>query len=148
MSRVAFDTNVHIYAEMEPTAAKGIRARQVVLRAARNGVICAQVLAESLRYVQRVDPARLGRALAFVDDYLKHFAAPPTTVDVPASSGEIVRAHGLLSFDAIIVVASAGAGATVLLSEDMQDGRAIGGLRILNPFAPENAAAVDALFPA
>ena len=37
------------------------------------------------------------------------------------------------------------AGVTVLLTEDLQDGREIDGLRIANPFNPENLAMVAEL---
>jgi predicted nucleic acid-binding protein len=36
-------------------------------------------------------------------------------------------------------------GVTVLLTEDMQDGRTIEGLRLINPFLAANNAAVEAL---
>jgi hypothetical protein len=39
------------------------------------------------------------------------------------------------------------AGLQYLLSEDMQDGRRFGGLTIVNPFRPENAALVDRILP-
>ena len=41
-------------------------------------------------------------------------------------------------FDALIVVITRRAGATILISEDMQDGLEIDGLRIVNPFAAAN----------
>lgn len=44
-----------------------------------------------------------------------------------------------LSFDANLLFYSAAreAGATVLLSEDLQDGRELGGVRIRNPFSQQ-----------
>jgi hypothetical protein len=35
----------------------------------------------------------------------------------------------------------------VLLTEDMQDGRIIEGLRLMSPFAATNSEAIDALLP-
>ena len=146
MTRVALDTNVIVYAELEPTTAKGQRAQDLLIKAARDGVMPLQVLSEFMRVIQRVDPARLGRAVSLMRTYHSAFAAPITTFDNMLTAGAIAQSDGLQSFDAIVVAASAGAGAKVLLSEDMQDGRIIGGLRILNPFNPANDAVIDALF--
>jgi predicted nucleic acid-binding protein len=45
----------------------------------------------------------------------------------------------------VVCAASAQAGAKVLLTEDMQDGRIINGLRLMNPFAAANAKPIDDL---
>jgi predicted nucleic acid-binding protein len=39
------------------------------------------------------------------------------------------------------------AGAKALLTEDLQDGRIIDGMHLLNPFASANAGTIDALLP-
>jgi hypothetical protein len=41
MSRVALDSNILIYAEIEPDSAKGTRSVDLILRTAREGVIRA-----------------------------------------------------------------------------------------------------------
>jgi len=48
-------------------------------------------------------------------------------------------------WDCVVCVASAQAGAKVLLTEDMQDGRTLAGLRLMNPFAAANDDAIEAL---
>ena len=146
MTRVAIDTNVLVYAEIEPQTQKGSAARNVILKTSRDGVLPMQVLGEFLRVVQRLDAALLDQARAQIESYLKFFTAPLTTADTLYDAVDLARAHGLQSWDAVIVAASAAAGAKVLLSEDMQDGRAIGGVRILNPFNPANDAVIAALF--
>lgn len=148
MNKVAFDTNVLVYAELEPETAHGVRARDLMLRSGPLGVMPVQVFGELLRVVQRLAPDRLREAARQVEQYAGFYASPLTTPDILKAAAEIVAAHRFQMFDAIIIAASAGAGASVLLSEDMQDGRSVAGLRILNPFAPANAAAIDALFPA
>ena len=45
----------------------------------------------------------------------------------------------------MIWTAAREAGATVFLSEDLQDGLAIEGMRVINPFNQTNSAAVAAL---
>jgi predicted nucleic acid-binding protein len=63
MTRVALDSNVLIYAELEPESEKGTRSAALILRAARDGVIPAQVLGEYLRFVQRRAPAAFEEAI-------------------------------------------------------------------------------------
>jgi predicted nucleic acid-binding protein len=46
-------------------------------------------------------------------------------------------------WDCVVCAASAQAGAKVLLTEDMQDGRIIDGLRLISPFAAANAEAIQ-----
>jgi predicted nucleic acid-binding protein len=41
VSRVALDSNILIYAEIEPDSAKGMRSVDLILRTARDGVIPA-----------------------------------------------------------------------------------------------------------
>ncbi len=59
----------------------------------------------------------------------------PLTGETHLQSIEIARAHGLAFYDALVVAATIQAGCAVLYSEDMQDGRVIGGVTIRNPFA-------------
>jgi len=46
----------------------------------------------------------------------------------------LARDHGLAFYDALIVAAALEAGCGTLYSEDMQHGRAVGGLTIVDPF--------------
>jgi predicted nucleic acid-binding protein len=44
---------------------------------------------------------------------------------------------GLAWWDALLVASALMAGCKLFISEDMQDGRVISGMRIANPFTPE-----------
>lgn len=145
MTRVALDTNILIYAELEPESDKGQRAAGLILRASSDGVIPVQALGEYLHFVRRRAPLALGEAMQQAAIYSATFLAPATTSDIMGAAAELARAHHMQLWDAVVCAASAAAGATVLLSEDMQDGRVLNGLRIVNPFAPANAAAIDTL---
>ncbi|MEA2876845.1 MAG: hypothetical protein QOF14_2041 [Hyphomicrobiales bacterium] len=146
MTRVALDSNILIYAELEPDSGKGKRAADLILRAARDGVIPVQVLGEFLRFVQRRVPAAFGEAIRQASIYQAAFLTPPSTDAVVNQAGEIAHAHGMQFWDSVVCVASAEAGAKVLLTEDMQDGRVLDGLRLINPFAAANAETIDALW--
>jgi len=51
-----------------------------------------------------------------------------------AAARALAEDHRLSFYDALIVASAIEAGCNVLYSEDMQHGRAIGGLTIANPF--------------
>lgn len=139
MTRVALDSNILIYAELEPDSEKGKRSADLILRAARNGVIPVQVLGEYLRFVQRRVPAAFAGAMRQASLYRAVFLMPPTTDTVIEGASDLAQAHRMQLWDCVVCVASIDAGAKVLLTEDMQDGRTIDGLRLINPFATANA---------
>jgi predicted nucleic acid-binding protein len=145
MTRVALDSNILIYAELEPESEKGKRAADVILGAARDGVISVQVLGEFLRFVQRRAPASFEDAVRQALLYQAVFLTPPTTDAIINRASELARAHRMQLWDCVVCAASSQAGANALLTEDMQDGRRIDGLRLINPFAAANAKAIDDL---
>jgi len=145
MTRVAIDSNILIYAELEPDSEKGIRSADLILRAARNGVISAQLLGEFPRFVQRRLPASFEDAIQQTLLYQAIFLTPSTTNAIINKASELARAHRMQLWDCVVCAASAQAGAKVLFTEDMQDGRIIDGLRLMNPFAAANAKPIDEL---
>lgn len=145
MTRVALDSNILVYAELEPETAKGRRAADVILRAASDGVIPVQVLGEFLRVVQRRVPAALAEAVKQTAIYQGAFLTPATTEDVLNMAARYAAVHQLQLWDGVVCAASAKAGASVLLTEDLQDGRSLDGLRLLNPFAGANQAEIETL---
>ena len=146
MIRIALDSNVLIYAELEPESDKGTHSVDLILRAAREGVIPAQVLGEYLRFVQRRVPARFADAIRQASIYQAAFLTPPTTDAIINTACDLARAHRMQLWDCVVCAASAQAGAKVLLTEDMQDGRVLDGLRLINPFDATNAQTIEALW--
>jgi predicted nucleic acid-binding protein len=145
MTRVALDSNILIYAELEPDSEKGMRSAELILLAARDGVIPVQVLGEYLRFVQRRVPAAFEDAIRQAAIFQAAFLTPPTTAVIVNTASELARAHRMQLWDGVVCAAAVEAGAKVLLTEDMQDGRTIDGLRLINPFAAANAEAVERL---
>ena len=74
------------------------------------------------------------------------FLTPPTTDAIINKACELARVHRMQLWDGVVCAASAQAGAKVLLTEDVQDGRIIDSLRLMNPFAAANAKSIDDLF--
>jgi predicted nucleic acid-binding protein len=56
------------------------------------------------------------------------------TLDLHAAARALAEDHRLSFYDALIVAAAIEAGCDILYSEDMQHGRTIGGLAVVNPF--------------
>ena len=146
MTRVALDSNILLYAELEPGSQKGKRAIDIIVRADRDGVIPAQCLGEFLRVVQRRRPDVFDAAIRQIQVYRAAFLTPATTDEVIEAAADLSSTHGLQVWDAVICAAAERSGAKALLTEDLQDGRLLQGMRVLNPFNGANDAAIDALF--
>lgn len=147
MPTVALDSNVLVYAEINKESEKGRRAVMLIKRSA-GGVIPAQALGELLRVTQRKAPTLFPSIVDALKAYRAAFRVPSTTDAVVAVAAEIAQERKLQFWDSVICVAAAQAGATVLFSEDMQDGADIRGLRIVNPFDAKNDAQIEKILSA
>lgn len=145
---VAIDSNVLIYAHLEAESDKGRRSI-AVLRAVgiHGGIIPVQVLGEFLWIIRRRRPDLMTVAIEAVDAMPPILAVPPSTREDIDKAARLAAHHRLQLWDALIRVVASRAGATHLLSEDMQDGAVIDNLRIINPFSPNNRAELDRLLP-
>jgi predicted nucleic acid-binding protein len=125
-----FDTNILVYAQQMD--GKGDRARALF---AGGGKLSVQVLNEFTavsRRKQRRDWREIDEAVA---DVLTIVDPPlPLTLDLHHSARSLAQDHQLSFYDALIVATAIEAGCDTLFSEDMQYGRSIGGLNIVNPF--------------
>jgi len=134
MVRASLDSNVLIYAELEPESERGAQAQRIIAAAAPGGILAAQALLEFLAVVRRRRPVSLPSAVAKVEAWSSVFEIAPTTVSVAKAASRLVREHDLQVWDAVIFCAGRAVGASLLLSEDMQDGLKLDGVRIANPF--------------
>jgi predicted nucleic acid-binding protein len=133
------DTNVVLYAYDRSEHEKSAIARETLSDLWRNrqGLVSTQVLQELYvnltRKVRVVVPRSKARAL--VARYGRWPVYAITTGDI-LEAADLETRHSLSFWDALIVVAAARSGAERLLSEDLQHGRTIAGVRIENPFRP------------
>jgi predicted nucleic acid-binding protein len=128
--RPFFDTNIVVYAFLD--VAKRDRALDLI---ASGGVISAQVLNEFTNVARRKrqrDWSEIERAISVIRARFPDIV--PLTADTHAAALDLARDHGLAFHDALIVAAAIEAGCDTLFSEDLQNGRTIGGLAIVNPF--------------
>ena len=124
------DTNILIYAQ--GTGPKSDVARQLILA---GGTISVQVLSEFTSVLHRKFGLDWGVIAEAVAD-LKIVLGPirPIGVETHAAAFDLARVHGFSFYDSLIVASALEAACDILLTEDLQAGRRIGNLTIVNPF--------------
>ena len=140
LSMAAFvDTNVLVYAHDKDQGTKHERAGEIVavLWERRTGLISTQVLQEFYETVTRKIPKPISpsRARSVIRAY-GQWKLETNGLDTILQASELQERHRLSFWDAMIVAAAIRSGAEVLLSEDLNDGQLIEGVRIRNPFGP------------
>jgi predicted nucleic acid-binding protein len=131
------DTNVLAYAHDRSETRKQpvAQARLEELWRERTGVLSTQVLQELYVVATRKLATPIPRTTArrIVALYAEW---PVVQVDVPLilAASDLEERHTLSFWDALVVEAARRAGATRLLTEDLQAGRRIAGVRVENPF--------------
>ena len=127
---VFFDTNILVYAQQ--TGGKAERARALV---SGGGKLSVQVLNE-FTAVSRRKQRRSWREIEEAIDDVLAVVDPPLvlTHELHTAARLLAEDHVVSFYDALIVASAIEAGCNTLYSEDMQHGRSIGGLAIVNPF--------------
>lgn len=135
------DTNVLIYAHDADAGTKHETAKAVLcdLWSQRAGVLSTQVLQEFYVNVVRKIASPLPKpvARAVVDSYTI-WCTDTTSADISAAF-RIEDEAGIGFWDALIIAAARKAGAARILSEDLNAGQIIAGVRIENPFSTQRA---------
>lgn len=137
--RFSLDTNVLVYALDVEAGARHAIARTLVDRANLvDSVLTLQALGELFHVLTR--KLRQPAAIARSDVARLQQAFPVVAADEACLSQamDAVAKHSLSFWDAMLWATVHEAGCEVLLSEDLQNGRTLGGVSILNPFDPAN----------
>jgi len=134
-ARSFFDTNVLLYSDDKSAPLKQRRSRELVAehRQTRTGVVSLQVLQEYFANATRKLHVDTRIARRKVELFAEFDVAVPQVPDILAAI-DLHRLHGFSFWDALVVRTAQQSGCTVLLSEDLQDGREIDGVRVVNPF--------------
>jgi predicted nucleic acid-binding protein len=131
------DTNVLIYAHDVDAGAKHESAKNILrqLWSQRDGALSTQVLQEFYLKVRRKIATPLSRpaARAVVDSYVV-WCVDTTPAEITAAF-RIEDEADISFWDALIIAAARKAGAHRLLTEDLNAGQIICGVRIENPFS-------------
>jgi predicted nucleic acid-binding protein len=137
---IALDTNILAYAEQnEDEYGRHERAVFLVEKLA-TGEHCIplQVLGEFVNVCLRKKFLDMQDAKSKISLYTDMFEAPKTShLDLMTAASFAGQFH-FQFFDAVIVTVARRAGAAILLTEDMQDGFEVAGLKIVNPFVAAN----------
>lgn len=133
--RTFLDTNILIYADDADAGSKTDEARERIRRHLHDGdgVISTQVLQEYFVVATRklgIDPAVVQRKM----ELYAGFETVIVRVDMIHDAIKLHRLEQLSFWDALILTAARGAGCRILLTEDLNDGQVVDGVRIENPF--------------
>jgi predicted nucleic acid-binding protein len=135
-AKTFIDTNILIYAYDIDAKEKNLISKEILkeLWTNRSGVLSTQVLQEFYVNVTRKIAKPLTKRLArsVVDAYAV-WCVETTTAEITAAF-HIEDTARVSFWDALICASAAKAGATRLLSEDLNKGQIIQGVRVENPF--------------
>jgi len=156
MIRVALDTNILAYlagvCRSGSDAAKISQIRDLIRGIASTASLVAPTptLGE-LFVVMRRCGASSEEARAILMEFAESLATAESEVRTAMGAADLVVDHKLRFWDALIITASADAGCSLLLSEDMRHGFVARGMVIINPFTtpphPKLAALLSANAP-
>jgi predicted nucleic acid-binding protein len=140
VTRVAFDTNILAYVagvDRHPDDAAKIDASRTLLKQLRGRaslLVPVQVIGELFVVLTKAGASRAD-ARATVLRMTEAFGSADSGAPALLSALDLVAAHQLQFWDALILNAAAEAGCTLLLSEDMSSGFTWRGVTVLNPLA-------------
>ncbi len=145
--RVTLDTNVLVYA-LNRRDEKHAVASEIVVRAARGDCVqTLQSLCESFHVITRKFHVQEVEAIGLVERLKARFRIVAADQPHLDDAMRVVREHQISFWDALMWATARAAGCRAMLSEDMQDGRDLEGVRFINPFRPENRELVDLILP-
>ena len=139
VERLSLDSNILFYTVDADAGELQERARKIVRQAALGDCFLSlQTLCEFFASTTRKGKLTAAQAAAHIEDWQTLF---PVVAATPASLRLAVRAvehHSLSFWDAMQWAVAKQAGATLLLSEDMQHDRELEGVLFRNPFLVED----------
>ena len=133
--RFSIDTNILVYSIDKDAGTRHEQSRTMVdALADRDCVLTLQALAEFFHAVTRKNKMPGAEAAAMVHDWIELFPVAIADGRILSQAIQLKNEHDFAFWDAVLVQAARAAGVTRLLTEDMQDGRTVGALRLENPF--------------
>lgn len=145
--RFTLDSNVLVYAIDVGAGGRHALAAEVLARSmTADAILTTQAVGEFLSVVRRKNPSAFLSAQGEVARWATIFHIAPTTSDHVIEAAAMAERFRLQFWDCVIWQAAQSNGASVFVSEDLQDGFSTGGMTVLDPFKPENKEALAALF--
>ena len=136
-ARAFVDSSILIYAHDPAAGSRHAQAADKLkdLWRTRTGCLSTQVLQEFYVTVTRKIPTPVSAGVA--REAVRHYAAwvrNPLTPATVIRASELSEAWQLSFWDALILAAAEQDDATELITEDLNHGQVIAGIRIVNPF--------------
>jgi predicted nucleic acid-binding protein len=146
---VSFDTNILVYATLSIPLAKTHRARDLLVRGMRTGssILLLQTLAEFSSVAIRKAKIRIEEVRTTIDAWRAVLPVQGTEDDDLSAALDAVKNHRLAFWDAMLWAAAQRAGVCHLVTEDLQDGFELAGVRFVNPFDAANTPLIDEILP-
>jgi predicted nucleic acid-binding protein len=136
--RCFVDTNILMYAHDRASGVKHERAKALIedLWHSRLGVLSTQVLQELCINLRRKagHPLTVEETRGLIQDYLS-WEIVVNTAESVLQALDIEMRFKLSFWDSLILQAAQSAGATILYSEDMNDGQLYGSIQVVNPLS-------------
>jgi predicted nucleic acid-binding protein len=145
--RVTFDTNILIYSwDIDAGYRHDVAVDLMDRSLGRDCVLTLQSLGEAFRTL--TGRFKLPPAYARVRVERWRNAFPVVAADEAClfDAMNTVADHGLSFWDAMILATARRAGCRLLISEDGQDSQTLGGVTIVNPFAPVPSPLIEQAF--
>jgi len=146
---ISFDTNILVYATASIADLKVMRARELIGRAMRaaSAILLLQTLAEFSAVAIRKAKIPVASVRRTVEAWQAVLPIQTADYDDLAAALEAVRMHRLAFWDAMLWASAQRAGVKHLISEDLQDGFDLQGVRFINPFKRRNDELINQLLP-
>lgn len=146
-NRFTLDTNVLIYA-VDTDAGEKHKSASTLLTLAvdKDCVLTLQALSEFFNAVRKKNKASTDTAIELSRTWQQLFPVASAGPETLNEAIEIVRDHQLSFWDAMLWMTAKQAGCAYVFSEDMQHGRRLGGVEIINPFAKDAATVLETVF--
>lgn len=138
--KVFLDTNIIVYAHDRSSGDKHAAAREIMdhLWESREGVISVQILQEFFvcvtKKIAKPLPIKNARILL---EYLSSWDVVTNDKYITLKAIDLQEKYRFSFWDSLVIQAAIKGGATILMSEDLPDGKVVEGLKIVNPFKEE-----------
>ena len=147
--RFTLDTNILIHAVDRRAEARHDAANRLMQAAAgKDCPISLQALGEFFHATTRKTLTTADQAVAYTNIWQRVFDVIAADLSTYNEATDYVRDHGMSFWDAMLWATARQAGCAFILSEDMQHGRRLGGVELVNPFDGAARAIVERLLGA
>jgi len=132
------DTNIFVYSFDHTSVRKQQTAHRIIQTALRTqrGIISTQIVQEFLNVALRkfARPITVSEAREYLRSVLVPLCQHYPSIALYDRALLLREETGFSFYDSLVVAAALESGCSTLLSEDLQDGRNVQGLALVNPF--------------